>query len=73
MSAPQYRRTIEGWHLSGNGAWVTPISSQVDAFERLSDAEQDRIVALFEASLPEEDAVLDVLPGERAYERWKAA
>ena len=67
-----YRRTIEGWDLDGNGAWVTPIAGQVDAFDLLSDDEQDRIVALFEASLPEEDAVIDVLPGERAYDAWKA-
>ena len=66
-----YRRTIEGWRLEGNDAGVMPAADQSDAWDALTIPEQDRIAALFEASLPEEDAVIDVLPGEQVYERWK--
>lgn len=68
-----YQRTIEGWHLRGDDTFIAPSAEQEAAWDALPMTEQDRIAALFDASLPEDDAVLDVLPGERAYERWKAA
>lgn len=67
-----YERTIEGWHLEGNDAWCMPVPEQSDAWDQLSIAEQDRIGALFDSTLPD-DEPLDVLPGERAYDRWKEA
>lgn len=67
-----YRRTIEGWRMVGNLTGSAPEGEQGELWDLLPSAEQDRIGALFEASLPE-DEPLDVLPGERAYERWKAA
>ena len=66
-----YRRTIEGWHLVGNHAGAMPIAAQSDAWDALNGAEQDRIGALFDATLPDAGP-LDALPGERAYDAWKA-
>ena len=60
MAAPQYRRTIEGWHLVGNHAGAMPLPEQSDAWDALTFAEQDRIVALFEAAIPEESDAYDV-------------
>lgn len=71
VAAPQYRRTIEGWQLVGNHAGAMPMPEQSDAWDALTSAEQDRIGALFDATLPDEEP-LDVLPGERAYDAWKA-
>ena len=70
MSA-QYRRTIEGWRLEGNDAWMVPAPEQSDAWDARTSAEQDRIGALFDATLPDAGP-LDVPPGERAYQDWKA-
>ena len=66
-----YRRTIEGWHLVGNHAGAMPAPEQSDAWDLLPDSEWVRIGALFEATLPDAGP-LDALPGERAYDAWKA-
>jgi len=58
--------------MVGDRSGSAPAGAQGALWDLLPIAEQDRIGALFEASLPE-DEPLDVLPGERAYERWKAA
>lgn len=65
-----YKRTIEGWRLEGNNAGFMPAPEQSEAFDVLPESEQGRIGALFDATLPA-DEPLDVLPGERAYDRWK--
>ena len=70
-----YRRVIEGWRLEGNDAWVMPAADQSDAWDALTIAEQDRITDKFDLAIADEvrhDELMDVLPGERAYERWKA-
>lgn len=64
------RRTIEGWHLEGNHAGCMPVPEQSDAWDLLPDSEWERIGALFDATLPE-DEPRDVMPGERAYDQWK--
>lgn len=71
MPLPVYKRTIKGWRLEGNDAWVMPAADQSDAWDLLPDSEWERIGALFEAAIPR-GVVIDVLPGERAYEQWKA-
>lgn len=67
-------RVIEGWRLEGNDAWVMPAADQSDAWDALTMAEQDRIVDKFDCAIVDEimHDDLTVLPGERAYERWKA-
>ena len=60
MSAPQYRRTIEGWHLVGNHAGAMPVASQSDAWDLQPDSEWERIWALFEAAIPEDSDAYDV-------------
>lgn len=55
-----YRRTIEGWHLVGNHAGAMPIAAQSDAWDLLPDSEWERIGALFEAAIPEEEDAYDV-------------
>ena len=69
-----YRRVIEGWRLEGNDAWVMPAADQSDAWDALTIAEQDRITDKFDLAIADEvmHDDLTVLPGERAYERWKA-
>ena len=70
----RYRRTIEGWRLEGNDAWVMPVTEQCDAWDALTQAEQDRITDKFHLAIFDEvmHDDLTVLPGERAYEQWKA-
>ena len=75
MPLPVYKRTIEGWRLEGNDAWVMPAADQCDAWDALTMAEQDRIVDQFDLAISDEvmhDELMDVLPGERAYDEWKA-
>ena len=75
MPLPVYKCTIEGWRLEGNDAWVMPAADQADAWDALTMAEQDGIVDQFDLAISDEvmhDELMDVLPGERAYERWKA-
>lgn len=60
MAAPQYLRTIEGWHLVGNHAGAMPIASQSDAWDLLPDSEWERLGALFEAAIPDDDDAYDV-------------
>ena len=67
-----YRRVIEGWDLEGNDSYLLPSPSQSEWWDALTTAEQDRITARFDASLPKDDDAYDVLPGERTYEQWKA-
>ena len=70
-----YRRTIEGWRLEGNDAGVMPAADQSDAWDALTMEEQGRITDKFDLAIFDEvmhDEPMDVLPGERAYERWKA-
>ena len=70
-----YRRVIEGWDLEGNDSYLLPSPSQSEAWDALTTAEQDRITDKFDLAIADEvmhDELMDVLPGERAYERWKA-
>ena len=70
-----YRRTIEGWDLEGNDSYLLPSPSQSEAWDALTTAEQDRITDKFDCAIFDEvmhDEPMDVLPGERAYEQWKA-
>lgn len=69
-----YRRTIEGWRLEGDDAWVMPVTEQCDAWDALAIAEQDRITDKFALAIADEfmHDDLTVLPGEWAYEQWKA-
>lgn len=69
-----YRRWIEGWRLEGNDAWVMPAADQCDAWDALTIAEQDRITDKFDRAISDEvmHDDLTVLPGERAYDEWKA-
>lgn len=69
-----YRRTIEGWDLEGNDSYLLPSPSQSEAWDALTMAEQDRITDKFDLAIFDEvmhGEPMDVLPGERAYERWK--
>lgn len=70
----RYRRTIEGWRLEGNDAWVMPVTEQCDAWDALAMSEQDRITDEFALEISDEGMHddLTVLPGERAYDEWKA-
>ena len=69
-----YRRTIEGWDLEGNDSYLLPSPSQSEAWDALTTAEQDRIADKFDLAISDEVMHDDVtvLPGERAYEQWKA-
>lgn len=73
MSLPVYKRTIEGWRLEGNDAWVMPAADQADAWDALTIPEQDRITEKFDLAIFDEVMHDDVtvFPGERAYEAWK--
>ena len=69
-----YRRTIEGWDLEGNDSYLLPSPSQSEAGDALTTAEQNRITDKFDRAIFDEvmHGDLTVLPGERAYEQWKA-
>ena len=69
-----YRRTIEGWRMVGNLTGSAPEGEQGELWDLLPSAEQDRIGDKFDLAIADEvmHDDLTVLPGERAYERWKA-